>query len=183
MMDFKKNDLVFRRSTLADIDAMCVIADQAKAFLKGNGVSQWQRGTYPSREVFVQDVAEEIGYVVECEGRVAAFCAVTFTDEASYHTLQGEWLSKEAEIYATVHRSAVNAELRGRGVIGFLFEAVKQMAAAQKVHYVRIDTHMDNLPMQHALEKSGFLRCGILTLVDGDEAGDLRYGYEYQINE
>ena len=32
---------------------------------------------------------------------------------------------------------------------------------------IRIDTHDDNLPMQHVLEKNGFIRCGRIWNEDG----------------
>ena len=32
---------------------------------------------------------------------------------------------------------------------------------------LRIDTHADNAPMQHVLEKAGFARCGTIYCQDG----------------
>lgn len=34
---------------------------------------------------------------------------------------------------------------------------------------IRVDTHKDNLVMQHILEKRGFRRCGIIYVKDGTE--------------
>jgi hypothetical protein len=34
---------------------------------------------------------------------------------------------------------------------------------------IRIDTHRDNVPMLSLLDKSGFERCGIIYLKNGDE--------------
>ena len=42
----------FRRSQIGDLDQIVRIAEDAKAFLRANGVSQWQRGTYPDRALF-----------------------------------------------------------------------------------------------------------------------------------
>ena len=55
---------VFRHSTPGDIDRMAEIAREGKALLKERGISQWQRGSYPSRELFLQDMRDGIGYVV-----------------------------------------------------------------------------------------------------------------------
>lgn len=173
------NNLSFRKSTLEDIETMVQIATDAKRFLKNCGVAQWQKGTYPSKECFIQDVKDGIGYVVTQNDEVVAFCAVTYTDEESYHTLDN-WLSVN-EIYATIHRSAVADDKRGQGIAPFLFKEVMKMTKENNVSYVRVDTHMDNKPMQHALEHAGFIRCGILTLIGGDEDGDLRYGYEIKL--
>ena len=43
-----------------------------------------------------------------------------------------------------------------------------------KTTHLRIDTHEDNLVMQHVLEKNGFTKCGIIYL----ESGDPRLAYE-----
>ena len=43
---------------------------------------------------------------------------------------------------------------------------------------IRIDTHEGNLPMQRALEKSGFARCGTIFLKGGAEDGDPRIAFE-----
>ena len=74
--------LLFKKSTLEDIDTMMEIVDAGKALLRSQGIDQWHKG-YPNRELLVQDVQDGIGYVVEEDGRVVAMCAVTFTDEAS----------------------------------------------------------------------------------------------------
>lgn len=170
--------LLFRKSTLEDMDAMMEIVDAGKALLRSQGIDQWQKG-YPNRELLVQDVQDGIGYVVEEDGRVVAMCAVTFTDEASYHTLRdGSWLTPDDSVYATIHRGAVARDCQGRGLPAFLFSSVADMARARNVKSVRADTHMENLAMQKALAKSGFIRCGIITLLGGSEDGDLRVGYE-----
>ena len=40
-----------------------------------------------------------------------------------------------------------------------------------KIRYghLRIDTHKDNIPMQKALEKNGFGRCGMIYTDDGSQ--------------
>lgn len=51
----------FRRSQIEDLDRIVRIVEDAKAFLRSNSVSQWQRGAYPDRELFASDVANGIG--------------------------------------------------------------------------------------------------------------------------
>lgn len=174
---------VLRRSTMEDVEAAVQIANEAKALLKRKGIAQWQRGTYPDWHVFAKDVEVGIGYVVEEVSddvrEVVAVCAVTFTEEESYnHLLTGKWLTEDGTCYATIHRSAVARAKQGRGISTFLFEAVGKMAKEYPAKSIRIDTHPDNLTMQGALGKAGFIKCNEFLLLDGDEVGDLRYGYE-----
>ena len=174
--------LEFRKSTTEDIVAMAQIASDGKAFLKRCGVSQWQKGPYPSADDFAQDVVRGIGHVMTEAEQVLAVCAVTFDDEPAYRGLfGGSWLTPPGTRYATIHRCAVAAGCRGRGVIGHLFDAVSELAAKEGALSIRIDTHPDNLAMQSALRKAGFTRCGELILVSGYEEGDLRLGYERKL--
>lgn len=169
---------VFRKSTLEDIDEMMAIVVDGQALLKSQGIDQWQKG-YPNRELLVEDVREGIGYVVAEGEQVAAMCAVTFTDEESYRKLdEGAWLTPEGSVYATIHRGAVAKACRGQGYPAFLFAEVGKLAEAEGIRSVRADTHPENIAMQKALEKSGFVRCGILTLIGGSEDGDQRLAYE-----
>lgn len=171
--------LTFRKITAADVEAAVQIADEGKALLKSQNINQWQRGTYPDKVVFEGDVKDGIGYVVCDDDVVVAVCAVTFTPDLSYKNLtSGKWLTADDAVYATIHRSAVKADCRGRGVIQFLFEQVKNLAKQNNAVSIRIDTHEQNLSMQRAVQKGGFKYCGTLILAEGDEKGDGRLGYE-----
>lgn len=173
------NLMEFRQSQIGDLDQIVRIAEDAKAFLRASGVSQWQRGTYPDRALFASDVASGIGWVLADGDRVSAVCAVTFDDEPSYrHLVKGAWLTGDDAAYATIHRSAVAPGCRGQGVAGRLFASVCDLAARRGVGSVRVDTHPDNRAMRTALEKAGFAACGALVLDRCEEAGDPRVAYE-----
>lgn len=172
----------FRKSQIGDLDQIASIAEDAKAFLRASGVSQWQRGSYPDRALFASDIKNGIGYVLADGGRIFAVCAVTFDGEPSYwHLVKGAWLTGDEAVYATIHRSAVAAGCRGRGIAGRLFASVCDLAAKRGVGSVRVDTHPDNKAMRAALEKSGFTMCGEFFLERCEEAGDPRLGYERRI--
>ena len=170
---------VFRRSTPADIDRMGEIGQEGKAVLKERGISQWARGNYPSRQLFEQDMLQGIGYVVAEGDEPVAVCAVTFDGDANYdHIRDGQWLLPVRCRYATVHRGAVARKHQGRGITTVLFDGAAELARQNGCVSVRADTHPDNIAMQRSLEKAGFVRCGVITLLSGDEAGDIRWAYE-----
>ena len=57
-METKGNDYgyVIRRSTVADVDVLLALADEARATMRASGnMNQWVNG-YPSREVFESDI-------------------------------------------------------------------------------------------------------------------------------
>lgn len=120
-----------------------------------------------------------IGYVVTDDDEVVAVCALTFTHEAAYDGLRdGQWLTPVNCDYATVHRAAVARRHQGRQIPTFLFNAAAELARENGAISLRADTHPDNLAMQRSLIKGGFEKCGVITLLSGDEAGDIRWGYE-----
>lgn len=171
--------LKFRHSTDQDVDTMVLIAEDAKLLLRERGISQWQRGNYPSREIFLSDIEKGIGFVVTDDDQVVAFCALTTEREAAYDDqLRGKWKTPDGTVYLTIHRGAVHRSAQGKGVATFLFESAKRYAASIDVHSVRADTHPDNIPMQKAFNKVGLEMIGEITLIEGDEVGDIRYAYE-----
>ena len=85
--------------------------------------------------------------------------------------------------YATVHRAAVARRHQGRQIPAFLFNSAADLARQSGCLSLRADTHPDNLAMQRSLQKAGFEKCGVLTLLSGDEAGDIRWGYERLLTE
>lgn len=170
--------IAFRHSAAEDVDAMDQIVTDAVCLLGRQGIDQWQKG-YPNRALLVSDIEHGIGYVLTDDDKVVALCAVTFTEEPSYlHISNGKWLTGNATSYATIHRMAVDATLRGKGYASHLFSAVEKMAAEKGINSIRIDTHEQNHSMQRALEKSGFIQCGNITLYGGPENGDPRIAYE-----
>lgn len=59
---------------------------------------------------------------------------------------EGKWLNDKP--YATIHRIASTGEIKGIMHIAMQF-------ALQQYDNIRIDTHHDNMVMQHLIEKKG----------------------------
>lgn len=163
------------------VDRVCEITDQAKAQLAGLGLSQWQKG-YPNREVWESDVETGMGrVVVDDDGQVIAAYAFQTAPDASYFEIKGMWMTPIADPYASVHRVAVADGCKGKGVAKQIFAESFREAREQGFRSVRIDTHPGNEPMKRALAKSGFTKCGEITLVGGSEDGDLRIAFETMV--
>jgi len=65
--------------------AMALI-DEAKEFLKSQGIDQWQTG-YPDMETIIGDLEHGRGYFIEEGSNAAAYLCIDFAGEASYETL------------------------------------------------------------------------------------------------
>lgn len=86
------------------------------------------------------------------------------TEEPTYRRIHGgSWLNDEP--YYTLHRVASDGQLCGVVSAAVSFAAAQARTAG--VRNLRIDTHADNHPMQRALERAGFTRCGTIRIADG----------------
>lgn len=165
------------QATMEHLEEICKITEQAKAQIRRLGFDQWQKGS-PSREGWVQDIINGNAWAAIEGERVLGAFAFFLMPDPSYDEIDGMWLTKDTSNYAAMHRVCVSDACKGKGVAGKLFEAAFAMADAAGKLSVRIDTHPENLPMQRALEKAGFERCGEIHLKGGAEDGALRIGFE-----
>lgn len=149
--------------------AMALI-DEAKEFLKSQGIDQWQTG-YPDMETIIGDLAHGRGYFIEEGSDAAAYLCIDFAGEASYETLQGSWKSDLP--YAVVHRMAISGAYRGHGIASIAFQLIEELCIQNGIYSVRVDTDEKNAIMRHVLEKNGFDYCGT-TWFDNS----VKYAYE-----
>lgn len=59
----KERKMEFRKATLSDANCILEIIRQAQAYLKSQGINQWQNN-YPNLETIQKDIQEQIGYVL-----------------------------------------------------------------------------------------------------------------------
>ncbi len=150
-----------RNARLCDIDRIMEIYSEAKAFMQSYGnLSQWS-GAYPERALIEKDIENENCFVYDDgEGVKAVFCLFKGPDVTYAKIHDGAWPNERD--YYVIHRIAISH--RGQGIAEKCYDF-----ALGKSGVLRIDTHKDNLPMQRSLSKNGFVRCGIIHLLSGDE--------------
>jgi RimJ/RimL family protein N-acetyltransferase len=87
--------------------------------------------------------------------------------EPTYREIEnGAWIDESS--YGVVHRLASDGSEKGIGRY-CLDWAFKQCG------HLRVDTHTDNKVMQNLLTKNGFIKCGIIHVVEDNYP---RYAYE-----
>lgn len=162
----------FRLATRDDFEGIWNVLMDGKAVLGKLGIDQWQ-GSYPSRDVVLSDIDAGYSYVVEEDGVIIATEAITFNGEKVYDCIDGVWLTDStsaAPRYAVLHRVASLSTQSGRGLGRMLLASGLQVARERGSESVRIETHPANGPMLKLIERSGFTRCGIIT-IDHAEGG------------
>lgn len=186
---------MFRLATEKDLPRILEIYEYARGFMRKNGNSTQWAGGYPKIEMLRDDIAHDNLYVftegdarskdvagtnacADADTACADTDAATATsacannaekihgvfafiigEDATYKRIDnGAWLSDTT--YGTIHRIASSGEVRG------VFAKSVEFCKTRCPH-LRIDTHADNLPMQHLIEKCGFSKCGIIYTYDG----------------
>ncbi len=151
-----------RLAELSDLNEILSIYESARKFMKTVGnPNQWGAHNPPAW-LTEEDIHNQKLYIVT-EERILAVFFFNIGDDPTYANIyNGAWLNDLP--YGVVHRIAVSDAARSKGVAGICFDY-----AFSKCGNLRIDTHIDNIPMQKALAKHGFSKCGIIHLANGDE--------------
>ena len=159
---------MIRDAVKNDLDQIMEIIKTAKQYMIDSGnKTQWS-GSYPSREVFEQDLQNKQLYVCENEeGIYGVFVFVIGNDPFYAHIEKGQWMNEEP--YGTIHRIASSGKVKG------VFQECCSFCKDQ-IENIRIDTHKDNHTMQHMIRKNGFQKCGIVYVRDHSE----RIAYQYK---
>ena len=148
--------MLIRNTTPTDIDEVMEIYSSARQFMRDMGNANQWGSTHPSRELIESDVKNNTGYVVEENGEIIGAFFFNIGEDPTYKKIyDGKWLSDGQ--YGVIHRIAV--KYHGKGIVGFVHNHCYKL-----INNLRIDTHRDNIPMQHSLEKAGFKYCGVIYL-------------------
>ncbi len=151
------------KATMASLGAIMKIYEDARAYMRATGnATQWAGG-YPCESLIREDIERGNFYLCIDEGEILGVFYYAEENDPTYEKIyDGAWQNDKP--YAVIHRIAVSRDSHGKGVAAFIFDS-----CFARYGNLKIDTHRDNLPMQRALEKRGFIRCGIIHLANGDE--------------
>ena len=153
---------IIREVQSSDMADVMSVMEAAKKIMRQSGnMHQWTDG-YPTETVITADMEKNGGFVVEDDGKVVGYFAFLPSPEPTYARIyEGKWLDDERP-YHVVHRIASYPDTHG------IFSSIMDYCFAHDPN-IRIDTHRDNLIMQHNITKHGFSYCGIIYLASGDE--------------
>lgn len=143
-----------------DLGRLMQIFDIARQFMETTGNErQWING-YPQRELISSEIESGHCYVCTDTNRriLATFCFIEGPDQSYARIEDGKWLDDAP--YHVIHRIASSGETKG------IFRTCLDWCAERSCN-LRIDTHADNLVMQHLAESNGFIRCGIIYVSNG----------------
>ncbi|WP_225046783.1 GNAT family N-acetyltransferase [Lacticaseibacillus kribbianus] len=162
-----------RQGTAADIPAIMGIISDARAFLKAQGINQWQ-GTYPDQPAVEADIAQATNRVLVMDGTVVGTASLIVGPDPFYKRIDGDGWVGTAD-YMMIHRFAASAKVRGQRLSKLFMTSLLSEAYRRGFRDVRIDTHAQNQIMQHVILGNGFQFRGIVYL---DEPVPERNAYQ-----
>lgn len=165
--------MALRKTTAQDVLRVLEIIGDAQAYLASQGIDQWQDG-YPNKERILLDVQNDESYVWEDESLILGTTMFTLAGEPTYMSIDGAWMTDDSAEYGAIHRLAVSANFRNKGLARQIILACEEKLNDIKFDSLRIDTHRQNKGMQHLLTKLGYRYCGVIQLASGDD----RLAYE-----
>ena len=147
----------FRKATENDFPEIWEIILQAKHLMQTENRNQWNEN-YPLPETIYGDMKKGIGYVLEHEGHVIAYSAISFDEDPAYKNISGKWLTDAP--YIVIHRIAVSDTMKNKGIATCLFQEAERMAVSNGIYSMRADTKYDNLRMLKVFQKLDMQYCG-----------------------
>ena len=160
MKTSSSDKIKIRKATAEDSPVINSIFENARRFMRANGnLNQWIGG-YPGLKEIEEDLKNGQLFV-GCNEENEIEVAFTFIlgEDYTYKVIEeGEWLNDEP--YGTIHRIASAGKNKRMldVAVDFCFGLTDN---------IRIDTHKDNFPMQNALKRLGFHKCGRIYCRDG----------------
>ncbi len=151
--------MIIRNATLTDLPEILEIYARARQFMRDTGNPNQWKNTNPTQATIEQDIADGNLYILVDNTEIHGVFAYIEGIDPTYLSIEGAWLNDKP--YSAVHRVASAG--KSRGVLKQIMEY-----AISRTDNIRIDTHEDNKVMQHSLEKLGFIKCGIIYLLNGE---------------
>ena len=142
-----------------DLKSIMEIYSYAREQMKTSGnPTQWGNDK-PAPETIQEDIRKKRAYMIVEQNRICGVFVFFTGTEPTYRLIEnGAWLNDEP--YGTIHRIAGNGQAKG-----ILAEALS--FCEKQADNIRIDTHDDNMIMQHLLVKHNYQRCGYIYVEDG----------------
>ncbi|GKQ43236.1 N-acetyltransferase [Companilactobacillus sp. RD055328] len=172
--------IYMKKATEQDLPRVLDIIDLAKKTLKKRGVDQWQNG-YPDPVILEQDIKDGINYIMVLDGEIVGTAALQQGIEENYETInEGKWDENSKPGYTVIHRIAVDPNYSGHNLSDTMIHHLLTLSRELGYTDVRIDTHFENMAMQHVIEKNGFIHRGTITMME-DENSVPRIAYQMLI--
>lgn len=172
--------MYLRKATFTDLPRILEIIEHAKAALKNRQINQWQAGE-PNQTQFEDEIHQELCYILMADQQVIGVASILATEDPGYAAItNGQWQSGSTP-YFSIHRVALDSAFHGQHLGTQFLTLLVTAASLRGAHDLRIDTHPDNLAMQHMIQKVDFQYRGDIFIAN--DPSPKRYAYQLLLNQ
>lgn len=149
---------MIRLAVPADLPRIHEIYARARSYMEHSGnPTQWGN-FYPPADLIADDIEKKQLFVYTENREIHGVFAFIIGEDETYLEIEdGAWLHDAP--YGAIHRVASSGQVRGMFSQCIAF-------CKQQIPDLRIDTHHDNVKMQRLVESEGFVRCGIIYVLE-----------------
>jgi GNAT superfamily N-acetyltransferase len=151
-----------RLAELDDAECIGQVLESGRLYLYERGLPQWQDGCGPTRLMAEHDINKGEGYVLDFQGAVCGYAALTAGVDDCYTRIDGAWAG-QYPAYLSIHRMAIGKALRGQGFSGLFMQSLIDEGKRLGYRDIRVDTFPGNDIMIKVIENAGFIYRGIIT--------------------
>ncbi len=136
-----------------ELDAVWALVERTRALMLERGNDQWASASYPTRDIFGEDIANgELWCAVDADGTLLGVAALISSHDPDYENAP----FRHPEPAVALHRLAVDPGHEGKGAACALFDRCEQLGRSQGVTALRVDTYAVNDRMQALIRKQGY---------------------------
>lgn len=149
-------DIVYRKGTVDDLDAICDLVSRAIKNMIQNHIYQWDE-LYPTREDFQADIEKGELTVGQADGEIAVIYTLNQEYEPEYN--DACWERPDGR-FCVVHRLCVDPAFQNQGVAANTMRDLENCLTSQDVESVRLDAFSGNPYSLRLYQKCGYRRVG-----------------------
>lgn len=173
--------IYLKQARQADLPAIMVILNQAKAQLKADGSPQWQDG-YPDEAALTQDISAQQCWLLMVGSEIAGTATMIIGNDPNYLAIENGAWQNTTDPYATIHRIAIGSQFGGQHLSHYFFSDLISLAYARGVRNFRIDTHELNKRMQAVVTSFGYQYRGKIYVDEPAENHEDNARRAYELN-
>jgi ribosomal protein S18 acetylase RimI-like enzyme len=140
----------------SEIDSLMSLIKAAITKMHREGIQQWG-DYYPTREIFLADIAAGSLYAARIDGNMAGIIVLNEKQSPEYQDIT--WVDKEGKVLA-VHRLCVSPAFQGQGLGKKLMLFADDYARKNKYNSIRLDAFAKNPVSVGLYESLGYQRRG-----------------------
>ncbi len=145
-------NIVYRLGNRQDLDAICILIQQAIAEMEKHGIYQWD-DVYPARKDFEEDIVKQTLYLAYLDERLAALYVISSECDEQYKN--GQWKYDEESAYI-LHRFCVSPHFQNQGIGKAVLLHVEEQIKEMGYQSVRLDTFTENPFAQRLYLHNGY---------------------------